>query len=161
MSSTHFQAKQKKNNRKGKDKVKDDKPGCTVHDMIEQDSSSAERIEIAAEPETVLEKSDAVEDASDASDSVDGVPEILLPDSDDRDVSPVKSDTGTSEVHPPTGAPGSVTRGLPTGQNGTEGRPLSAVDDSSSNCSSDSVLSVRSGPQKGNSYDKNIKSPSR
>ncbi|XP_047946412.1 TNF receptor-associated factor homolog 1a-like isoform X1 [Salvia hispanica] len=155
------QAKQKKNNRKGKDKVKDDKPGCTVHDMIEQDSSSAERIEIAAEPETVLEKSDAVEDASDASDSVDGVPEILLPDSDDRDVSPVKSDTGTSEVHPPTGAPGSVTRGLPTGQNGTEGRPLSAVDDSSSNCSSDSVLSVRSGPQKGNSYDKNIKSPSR
>ncbi|KAG6423141.1 hypothetical protein SASPL_113527 [Salvia splendens] len=155
------QAKQKKNNRKGKDKVKDDKPGCTVHDMIEQDSSSAERIEIAAEPETVLEKPDAVEDASDASDSVDGVPEILLPDSDDRDVSPVKSDTNTSEVYPPTGAPGSVIRGLPTEQNGTEGRPLSAVDDSSSNCSSDSVLSVRSGPQKGNSYDKNIKSPSR
>ncbi|KAL1561812.1 TNF receptor-associated factor 1a-like isoform X3 [Salvia divinorum] len=155
------QAKQKKNNRKGKDKVKDDKIGCTVHDKIEQDSSSAERIEIAAEPETVLEKPGAVEDASDASDSVDGVPEILLPDSDDRDVSPVKSDTDTSEVHPPTGAPGSVTRGLPSGQNGTEGRPLSAVDDSSSNCSSDSVLSVRSGPQKGNSYDKNKKSPIR
>ncbi|XP_057783281.1 TNF receptor-associated factor homolog 1a-like isoform X2 [Salvia miltiorrhiza] len=154
--------KQKKNNRKGKDKVKDEKTSCTVHDKIEQDSSTADRIEITAEPEIVLEKPEAIEDASDASDSVDGVPEILLPDSDDRDVSPVNWDTDTSEVHPPIGASGSATRGLSAVQNGTEGRTLSAVDDSSSTCSSDSVLSVRSGPQKGNScYDKNQKSPSR
>ncbi|KAL1536096.1 TNF receptor-associated factor 1a-like isoform X1 [Salvia divinorum] len=152
------QGKQKKNNRKGKDKVKDDKTSCTVHDKIEQ-----EIIEIAAaEPEIVLEKTEAVEDASDASDSVDGVPEIILPDSDDRDVSPVNWETDTSEVHPPIEASGSATRGLSAGQNDTEGRALSAVDDSSSTCSSDSVLSVRSGPQKGNScYDKikNQKSP--
>ncbi|XP_047955503.1 TNF receptor-associated factor homolog 1a-like isoform X5 [Salvia hispanica] len=144
------QGKQKKNNRKGKDKVKDDKTSCTVHDKIEQ-----EIIEIAAEPEIILEKTEAVEDASDASDSVDGVPEILLPDSDDRDVSPVNWVTDTSEVHPPIEAIGSATRGLPAVQNGTDGRALSAVDDSSSTCSSDSVLSVRSGPQRGNScYDK-------
>ncbi|XP_042030069.1 TNF receptor-associated factor homolog 1a-like isoform X1 [Salvia splendens] len=151
------QGKQKKNNRKGKDKVKDDKTSCTVHDKIEQ-----EIIEIAAEPEIVLEKTEAVEDASDASDSVDGIPEILLPDSDDRDVSPVNWVTDTSEVHPPIEASGSATKGLPAVQNGTEGRALSAVDDSSSTCSSDSVLSVRSGQQKGNScYDKikNQKSP--
>lgn len=157
MSSSHFQGKQKKNNRKGKDKVKDDK--ISIQDKIEQDSSTAERIEIAAEPEIVLEKP---EPESDASDSVDGVPEILLPDSDDRDVSPVNWDTDASEVHPPVGACGSATSGLSGVQNGTEGRTLSAVDDSSSTCSSDSVLSVRSGPQKGNScYDKNQKSPSR
>lgn len=152
-----FQGKQKKNNRKGKDKVKDEKANSIVQDKIEE-----ERIEITAEPEIENEKSEAVEDASDASDSVECVPEILLPDSDERDVSPVNWDTDTSEVHRPVEKSGSATSGLSSVQNGTEGRTLSAVDDSSSTCSSDSVLSVRSAPQKGNpSYDKNQKSPSR
>lgn len=157
-----IQGKQKKNNRKAKDKVKDDKTSCNVQDKIEQDSTTAEGKETAAEPEVVLEKPETVEDASDASDSIDCIPEILLPDSDDRDASPVNWDTDTSEVHPPVEASGSVSSGLSGVHNGTEGRSLSAVDDSSSTCSSDSVPSIRSVPQKGNSrYDKNKKSPSR
>ncbi|KAH6776908.1 hypothetical protein C2S51_008220 [Perilla frutescens var. frutescens] len=150
---------EQKARRGGVDKEKKSKK---KQDKIEQDSSTAESKERATEPEIVHGKPEAVEDASDASDSVDCVPERLLPDSDDRDASPINWDTDTSEVHPPLEASGSTCSGLSAVQNGTEGRTLAAVDDSSSTCSSDSVLSVRSVPQKGNScYDKSQKSPSR
>ncbi|KAL0367057.1 UNVERIFIED_CONTAM: TNF receptor-associated factor1b [Sesamum radiatum] len=157
------QGKQKRNNRKGKDKGRDDKSSSIMLDKIEQDSPTTERKDVTADLEMVVEKSDAVEDVSDASDSVDCVPEILLPDSEDRDVSPVNWETDTSEVHPPTEASSSEVSGL-SGivQNGIEGRSPSAVDDSSSTCSSDSVPSIISVPHKGNSrYNKNQNSPSR
>ncbi|KAK4421520.1 TNF receptor-associated factor1b [Sesamum alatum] len=96
------QGKQKRNNRKGKDKGRDDKNSSIVLDKIEQDSPTTERKDVAADQEMVVEKSDAVEDVSDASDY--GVPEILRPDSEDRDASPVNWKTDTSEVHPPTEA---------------------------------------------------------
>ncbi|KAI3459470.1 hypothetical protein Pfo_016133 [Paulownia fortunei] len=157
------QGKQKRNNRKGKDKGRDDKTSSTVQDKIEQDSPTAERKDLAAEPEIVLAKSEAVEDVSDVSDSVDCVPEILPPDSEDRDVSPVNWDTDTSEVHPPIEASSSGISVLSGVQNEIGGRSPSVVDDSSSTCSSDSVPSVvMSVPHNGNSrYYKNKKSPTR
>ncbi|KAL0433453.1 UNVERIFIED_CONTAM: TNF receptor-associated factor1a, partial [Sesamum latifolium] len=157
------QGKQKRNNRKGKDKGRDDKNSSILLDKIEQDSPTIDRKDVAADQEIVVEKSDPVEDVSDASDSVDCVPEILLPDSEDRDVSPVNWETDTSEVHPPTEASSSEVSGLSgVVQNGIEGRSPSAVDDSSSTCSSDSVPSIISVPHKVNSrYHKNQKSPSR
>ncbi|KAK4421521.1 TNF receptor-associated factor1b, partial [Sesamum alatum] len=157
------QGKQKRNNRKGKDKGRDDKNSSIVLDKIEQDSPTTERKDVVADQEMVVEKSDAVEDVSDASDSIDCVHEILRPDSEDRDVSPINWETDTSEVHPPTEASSSEVSGLSgVVQNGIEGRSPSAVDDSSSTCSSDSVPSVISVPHKGNSrYHKNQKSPSR
>ncbi|KAH6821667.1 hypothetical protein C2S53_019181 [Perilla frutescens var. hirtella] len=158
------QAKQKRNNRKTKDKGKDDKSGSIAQDNIEQDIRIVKRKDsLPTESQVLLEKSDAAEDVSDISDSVECVPEILLPDSEDRDVSPVNWDTDTSEIHPPTEASSSGISGLSSVQNGTEGRSSSVVDDSSSTCSSDSVPSVViSVPQKGNfHYQKNKKSPSR
>ncbi|KAL8048113.1 hypothetical protein ABFX02_07G042100 [Erythranthe guttata] len=135
------QGKQKRNNRKGKDKSRDDKSNSVARDKIEEEEDI-----IDAEPErVVIETPEAVEDDSDVSDSIDRVPEILPPDSEDTD---------TSEVHPPTEASSSV-------QNGTEGRSSSVVDDSSSTCSSDSVPSVAIPvSQKVNSRNhKNKKSP--
>ncbi|XP_011073502.1 MATH domain-containing protein At5g43560-like [Sesamum indicum] len=156
------QGKQKRNNRKGKDKGRDDKNSSILLDKIEQDSPTTDRKDVAADQEMVVEKSDPVEDVSDASGSVDCVPEILLPDSEDRDVSPVNWETDTSEVHPPTEASSSEVSGLSgVVQNGIEGRSPSAVDDSSSTCSSDSVPSVITVPHKVNSHHKNQKSPSR
>lgn len=159
MLSIQFQGKQKKNKGKGKDKGKDDK---TNIDKIDEDSPTAEREDIAVDLKIVLEKPEPTEDVSDVSDSVDGVPETPLPD-EDRTGSPVNWDTDTSEMHNPVEASGSgVINGLSRLQNGTEGRIPSAVDDSSSTCSSDSVPSVRSVPHKGNSpYHHNQKSPNR
>ncbi|XP_047979163.1 TNF receptor-associated factor homolog 1a-like isoform X2 [Salvia hispanica] len=158
------QAKQKRNNRKSKDKGKDDKSLSIIQDKIEQDIDIVKRKDsLPADSQSLLEKSDAVEDVSDISDSEECIPEILPPDLEDRDVSPGNWDTDTSEMHPPTEASSSGISGLSSVQNGTEGRSSSAVDDSSSTCSSDSVPSVViSIPQRGNSHNqKNIKSPSR
>lgn len=156
--SIHFQGKQKKNKGKGKDKGRDDK---TSTEKIEEDSPIAEREEIAVDLKIVLEKPEPIEDVSDVSDSVDGVPETPLPD-EDRTGSPINWDTDASEMHHPIVASGSGVNGLSSVQNGTEGRIPSAVDDSSSTCSSDSVPSVRSASHKGNSpYHHNQKSPSR
>ncbi|KAK6145974.1 hypothetical protein DH2020_019843 [Rehmannia glutinosa] len=153
------QGKQKRNNRKGKDKGRDDKAISTVQDKIEEDSPTAEGKELDAELEIVVEKSEAVEDVSDVSDSVDCAREINPPDSEDRDLSPVNWDTDTSELHPPVEASGSGISGLSGVQNG---RSSSVMDDSSSTCSSDSVPSVISVANKGKSrYQKNQKSPSR
>ncbi|KAK4482447.1 hypothetical protein RD792_009604 [Penstemon davidsonii] len=153
------QAKQKKNNRKGKDKGRDEKPSSITQDKIEHDSPTVEKEDLlVTESKMELEKSEVVEDVSDASDSVDYVSEIKPLDSEDRDLSPVNWDTDTCEVHPPTEASSSGISALSGSQNGP-----SAVDDSSSTCSSDSVPSVlTSVPQRGNfNHNKNKKSLSR
>ncbi|XP_058200536.1 TNF receptor-associated factor homolog 1a-like isoform X2 [Rhododendron vialii] len=159
------QGKQKRNNRKGKDKGRDDKPLVLVHDELQQECPSDEREEIVIETEPVLEKSDSPEDVSDASDSVDCPPEISQPDSDERDVSHVNWGSDTSEVHPLAEASSSGLSVPSTVLNGAiERNNPSAMDDSSSTCSTDSVPSVsQNGPYKGNSFSnqKSPKSPSR
>lgn len=159
------QGKQKRNNRKGKDKGRDDKPLVSVHDELQHESPSDEREEIVIETEPVLEKSDSPEDVSDASDSVDCPPEISQPDSDERDVSPVNWGSDTPEIHPPAEASSSGLSVPSTVLNGAiERNNPSAMDDSSSTCSTDSVPSVsQNGPYKGNSFSnqKSPKSPSR
>ncbi|CAK7327203.1 unnamed protein product [Dovyalis caffra] len=162
-----FLAKQKRNNRKGKDKGREDRPGVALVDKHQESESSLsdEKKEFVAEVHPVVEKAEALEDVSDVSDSVDGVAEVLQPDSEDRDASPVSWDTDTSEVHPPTEASSSGVTGLSSVPNGTtEKRNTYAMDDSSSTCSTDSVPSVvTNGPYKGNSYSNYQfeKSPSR
>ncbi|KZV57361.1 hypothetical protein F511_27372 [Dorcoceras hygrometricum] len=141
------QGKQKKNNRKGKDKGRDEKPDMNSLDKTEQSIPNIGRKGLLnIESEVILEKVDAVEDVSDLSDSADHVPESLPPDSEDRDSSPVDRSVDNSEVHLPT-APSSRIM-----QNGTEVTSLSAVDDSSSTCSTDSAPSVMTSlPRTGNS----------
>ncbi|KAL2530780.1 TRAF-like superfamily protein [Forsythia ovata] len=157
------QGKQKRNNRKAKDKGRDDKPDIVLH-KTEPDTPTGDRKDyITMDSKLVLEKTDALEDVSDVSDSVDCVPEVLPPESEDRDVSPVNWDTDTSEMHPPTEASSSVVGGLSGVQNGIAGRTPSVMDDSSSTCSTDSVPSVvMNVPYKGNPPNrKQKKSPSR
>ncbi|KAJ6321633.1 hypothetical protein OIU77_011663 [Salix suchowensis] len=157
------QAKQKRNNRKGKDKGRDDRSSVAMVDNHQEMNTSNEKKEyVVEEVQPVVEKPEVLEDVSDMSDSVDGVAEVLQPDSEDRDVSPVNWDTDTSEVHPPTEASSSGVSGLSSVPNGTtEKRPNGttgkrstyALDDSSSTCSTDSVPSVvMNGCCKANSY---------
>ncbi|XP_043811073.1 TNF receptor-associated factor homolog 1b isoform X2 [Manihot esculenta] len=160
------QAKQKRNNRKGKDKGRDEKSSAAVSDKHQEENPTNEKKDpIMVEVQPVVEKSDILEDVSDVSDSVDGVLEVLQPDSEDRDASPVNWDTDTSEVHLSTEASGSGVGGLSPMPNGTvEKRSTSAMDDSSSTCSTDSVPSVvNNGSYKGSSYSSYqcVKSPSR
>ncbi|PSS15965.1 MATH domain-containing protein [Actinidia chinensis var. chinensis] len=138
------QGKQKKNNRKGKDKGRDDKPVVAAKDRLQQEIQADERENFMTEvSEPVLAKPGTPEDISDVSDSVDCLPEILPPDSEDRDVSPVNWDTDTSEIHPPTEASISGVSGHSTVKNGMrEKNSPTVVDDSSSTCSTDSVPSV-------------------
>ena len=117
-----------------------------------------------AEVQPVPEKSDVLGNVSDVSDSVDGATEVLQPDSEDRDGSPVNWDTDTSEIHPPTEVGSSGISVLLCVQNGVADRSTSIMDDSSSTCSTDSVPSVvMNGHFKGNSFsnNENKKSPSR
>ncbi|KAL2486087.1 TRAF-like superfamily protein [Abeliophyllum distichum] len=155
------QAKQKRNNRKMKDKERDDKLSTFLQDKTEQESSMDKKEDcLTTELEMALEKPDVQECISDVSDSVVCIPEMLPPDSEERDPSSVNSDTDSSEVLPPTEANNSVIIGV---QNGTQGTSPYVLDDSSSTCSSDSVppLSINV-PHKGNSPTrKNKKSPSR
>ncbi|KDP40288.1 hypothetical protein JCGZ_02286 [Jatropha curcas] len=160
------QAKQKRNNRKGKDKGRDERISIAVLDKHEEENPDREKKDsVIGEVQPVVEKPDILEDVSDVSDLVDGVAEVLQPDSEDRDASPVNWDTDTSEVHPPTEACSSGVSGLSSLPNGTaEKRSTSAMDDSSSTCSTDSVPSVvTNGSYKGNSYSscQYVKSPSR
>nr|XP_043627311.1 TNF receptor-associated factor homolog 1a-like isoform X2 [Erigeron canadensis] len=147
------QAKQKRNNRKSKDKGRDEKH-CVV---IEEKTQQLDPIDV----EDLLKKPEIVEDVSDVSDSVDcGTEAFLRPDSDDRDSSPVNWDTDTSEPHPPTEA---CSSGAISVLNGWQKSP-SAMDDSSSTCSSDSLPSgVINGPYRGDSHQnqKSQSSPSR
>ncbi|KAK6786859.1 hypothetical protein RDI58_015384 [Solanum bulbocastanum] len=133
--------KQKRNIRKAKDKERDEKPDVMVHDKTEVDGSIGEGNEYMAEvPGQVLGKSDVLEEVSDISDSIDS---IIHPDSEDRNASPVNWDTDSSEVHPSVEAGCSRLIGLSASQNVIVGRRSpSMMDDSSSTCSTDSIVSV-------------------
>ncbi|KAF3456851.1 hypothetical protein FNV43_RR01505 [Rhamnella rubrinervis] len=149
------QAKQKRNNRKAKDKGREERPIVAVEDKPEEENPSNEVEDSTIEDiEPVLEKSTMLEDVSDVSDSVDGIAEVLQPDFEDRDASPINWDTDTSEVHPPTEACSTGISGLSSIQNGiSDKKSPSVMDDSSSTCSTDSVPSVvMNGPYKGNSF---------
>jgi len=136
-----------------------------VHETNQEDNGVDEKMDSNEEAQTLSEKPDAMDDISDVSDSVDGVTEMLHPDSEDRDTSPVNWDTDASEVHPPTEACNKGIGDVSSRQNGmSDKRCSSAIDDSSSTCSSDSLPSVvMIDPYKGNSFSscKAQKSPSR
>ncbi|KAK7344584.1 hypothetical protein VNO77_14361 [Canavalia gladiata] len=159
------QAKQKRNNRKGKDKGRDERPTVAVHDKQQDNAANEKKHSNIEEVQTLVEKLDALEVVSDVSDSVDGVGEVLQPDSEDRDVSPVNWDTDASEVHPPTEASSNGVGSLSSVQNGmTEKRSGLVLDDSSSTSSTDSLPSIMTNdPYKGNSFSnyKVQKSPSK
>nr|KYP56600.1 Ubiquitin carboxyl-terminal hydrolase 12 [Cajanus cajan] len=159
------QTKQKKNNRKGKDKGREERPTVAVNDKHQDNAADEKKDSNMEEIQTLDEKLDALEVVSDVSDSVDGVGEVLQPDSEDRDVSPVNWDTDASEVHPPTEASSNGVGSLSSVQNGmVEKRSSSVMDDSSSTCSTDSLPSVvMNDHYKGNSFSnyKVQKSPSR
>lgn len=159
-----LQGKQKRNNRKGKDKGRDEM--IDVQDKPLQQSPVDEIKDFMTDVvEPMPENPDLLEDVSDVSDSVEFVPEMLQPDSEDREASPANWDTDTSEIHPATEASSSGVSGLLSIQNGTrEGSSTSTVDDSSSTCSTDSVPSVvTNGPYKGSLHPnhKSQKSPRR
>ncbi|CAA0807164.1 TRAF-like superfamily protein [Striga hermonthica] len=155
------QGKLKRNSRKGKDKGRDEKSTMsTGQDKIDEDGR-AEMKELAAVPEIELGKSEVVEDVSDVSDSADYAPELPPQELEDRDVSPVNSDTDNSEVQPPMESGSCGNSGVV--QNGMESKGPSVVDDSSSACSSDSApSSVASVAHNGKlGYHNNQNSPSR
>ncbi|KZV53687.1 MATH domain-containing protein [Dorcoceras hygrometricum] len=147
------QGKQKRTTRRGKDKLRDDKPESNALEKVGEDYHTAEKEDILnSEPATILETLDAVEDVSDASDSADCVPELLQPNSADREESPVNWETNISGVHPPSEGSSGENSGLSRAQNGVEGCSLSVVDDSSSTSSTESIPSiVTSLPHSGNS----------
>ncbi|KAL0548176.1 hypothetical protein IC582_012622 [Cucumis melo] len=159
------QAKQKRNNRKSKDKGREEKANLTalIREQVNP-SNGKEEDTIVDEVQPVVEKSDMPEGGSDVSDSVEGASELLQPDSEDRDASPVNWDTDTSEVHPLMEASSSGISSLSSAQTPlSDKKSLSVMDDSSSTCSTDSVPSVvMNGPYKENSFHnyKKQKSPS-
>nr|XP_004234033.1 TNF receptor-associated factor homolog 1b-like [Solanum lycopersicum]XP_019068293.1 TNF receptor-associated factor homolog 1b-like [Solanum lycopersicum] len=159
------QAKQKRNNHKIKDKAIDVKSAVVELYKTDLDGPICDGNEyINDEPEAVLGKPDVLEAVSDVSDSIDCVPEVINPDSDDRDASPVNWGTDSSEVHPSTETSCSGLSDLSAVQNGLAGRRSpSVMDDSSSTCSTDSIPSVvLNGPCRWTSSNhKNQKSPSR
>ncbi|KAK4266101.1 hypothetical protein QN277_027071 [Acacia crassicarpa] len=160
------QTKQKRNNRKGKDKGREERPIVAVNEKNLEDNPLNERKDSNIEDvQTIAEKPDILEDVSDVSDSVDGVTEVLQPDSEDRDASLVNWDTDASEVHLPTEPSGNGITCLSSGQNGVaEKRDSLVMDDSSSTCSTDSMPSVVvNAPYKRNAFSnpKAQNSPSR
>lgn len=160
-----MQAKQKRNSRKTKDKARDEKPNIGVLlKPQEENHDDAKEVVAYEEMHKVAEKSGPAEDASDVSDSMDGVNEELPPDSEDRDASPVNWDTDTSEIHIPTEACSSGLNGLSCVRSvTTEKKNSYTVDDSSSTCSTDSVPSMVGSQYRGNnsSEQQNKWSPSR
>ncbi|XP_008794034.2 TNF receptor-associated factor homolog 1b isoform X2 [Phoenix dactylifera] len=154
------QGKQKRNNRKGKDRGRDEKSDAIVQEKLQQQNPSDERgldDFPSKKTESVIEKIDTLEDASDVSNG-DEVAEILQPDLDDRANSTINWDTDASEIRPPMEATSSEV------QNGqTDKRNPSVMDDSSSTCSTDSVPSiVMNGPYKASTLPiKSQASPSR
>ncbi|KAK8709686.1 hypothetical protein V6N13_060696 [Hibiscus sabdariffa] len=156
------QAKQKRNNRKGKDKGREKALVAAEEKHPENHLDDDKEASIMAEVQPVPEKSDG---PCDVSDLVDGATEVLQPDSEDKDASPVNWDTDTSEVHPPTEASSSGITELSSVQNGVADKgSIFIIDDSSSTCSTDSVPSViMNGHYKWNSFssNQNKKSPSR
>ncbi|XP_010932573.1 TNF receptor-associated factor homolog 1a isoform X2 [Elaeis guineensis] len=154
------QGKQKRNNRKGKDRGRDEKSDAIVQEKLQQQNPCDEKGLDDFTPkkmESVIEKIDTLEDASDGSNGEE-VAEILQPDLDDRDNGTINWDTDATEIQPPTEASSSEV------QNGQmDKRNPSVMDDSSSTCSTDSVPSiVMNGPYKANTLPtKGQASPSR
>lgn len=137
------QGKQKRNNRKGKDKGRDDNAIANALDKLQLGSVEENKDSMTEKLKSELENPETFEDVSDASDTDDRVAEVLHPDSEERESSPVNWDTDTSEVLPPTEASGGGTSVLSSVQNGIrKSNGLFAFDDSSSTCSTDSVPSV-------------------
>ncbi|XP_074340069.1 TNF receptor-associated factor homolog 1a-like isoform X2 [Apium graveolens] len=132
------QGKHKKNSRKGKDKVKDEKHDVVFGDEPEREIKNDRSQFSSEEP---VGDPDPVEDVSDNSDSIDRVPELINPDSEDRDSSPINWDTDTSEANPPAEASSDQVTGVLAVQNG-ERKSSAIMDDSSSTCSTDSLPSV-------------------
>ncbi|XP_074281820.1 TNF receptor-associated factor homolog 1a-like [Silene latifolia] len=151
------QGKKKRNDRRGKDKLKDEKPLVTVHDkQLNANLSSGGKDKL---------KDDVLEDVSDVSDIAECAVDTLQLDSEDRDGSPINWDTDTSEVQPPAEASGSEVSSISTVHNGgMDKRNSSVMDDSSSTCSTDSTPSVvTNGSYRSNSFVNysNRKSPAR
>ncbi|PIA45285.1 hypothetical protein AQUCO_01700669v1 [Aquilegia coerulea] len=149
------QSKQKRSSRKTKDKGRDERFDLEVQDKIQNEGSVESEVVDDLSVKQVLnmlEKPEALDDVSDVSFTGDDIIETLRPDIEDRDASPLNSDTDTSEVQPATEASSSGVYGLPV-QNGRSGKKTKSVmDDSSSTCSTDSVPSVAmSSSYKGNS----------
>ncbi|XP_031484088.1 TNF receptor-associated factor homolog 1b-like [Nymphaea colorata] len=137
------QAKQKRNNRK-KDKAKDEKSGALLHDKHQKQTILEERtlVEFSAKEQSDLAKCDAQEcDVSDVSDTVEYNVEACQP-TEDRDVSPVNWDTDMSEIHPATEASGSEISIQRAEYGKIDKKNRTAMDDSSSTCSTDSVPSI-------------------
>ncbi|CAI8597372.1 unnamed protein product [Vicia faba] len=111
-----------------------------VHETSQENNAVDEKMDSNDGTQTLSEKHDAVGDISDVSDSVDGVAEGLQLDSEDRDISPVNWDTDGSEVQPPTEACNNGICGVSSKQSGMSAKRCnSAIDDSSSMCSFDSL----------------------
>ncbi|XP_010475082.1 PREDICTED: MATH domain-containing protein At5g43560-like [Camelina sativa] len=159
------QAKQKRNKNKGKDKRKEEKVSFATHekDLGENQNDGEEKDSVIETAQSSAEKPDTLGDVSDISDSVDGSADILQPDLEDRDISPVHWDTDAVEIHPPSSGGSSRGRGISISTpNGTaERKSLSTMDDSSSTCSNDSIRSgVTNGSYQGNTF-RNQKSPNK
>ncbi|XP_047309209.1 TNF receptor-associated factor homolog 1a-like [Impatiens glandulifera] len=139
------QAKQKRNGRKGKDnKGKDEKTNLVVGDDTIPEGSATPDDRTEEEQDRFEKPIITVDDVLDLSDSLDCVTETLQPDSDERESSPVCWDTDTSEIRPPSAeSMRSEISVLESNQTGKGERKIpSAMYDSSSTCSTDSVPSV-------------------
>ncbi|MQL81019.1 hypothetical protein Taro_013482 [Colocasia esculenta] len=153
------EAKQKRNNRKGKERVRDEKIDTIAQEKDQAENISSERILEELSENPALSVPDNAADASDVSDGVDDVAETLQPDLDERDVSPVSWDADTPESHPAT-----ETTICEMQNEQAEKKGSSVMDDSSSTCSTDSIPSVvMNGPYKRNALSSNkaSSSPSR
>ncbi|KAE8664545.1 Detected protein of unknown function [Hibiscus syriacus] len=146
------QSRQKRNNRKSKYKGREEKAIVAAREKHQEDHHNDEN-EASVMVELTLVPV-MVDVLCDVSDSVDAATDVLQPDSEDRDASPVNWDTNTSEIHPPAEVCTSGISGLSCVQNGVaDKRSPSIMDDSSSTCSTDSVPSVvMSVTYKGNSF---------
>ncbi|XP_010483405.1 PREDICTED: MATH domain-containing protein At5g43560-like isoform X2 [Camelina sativa] len=159
------QAKQKRNKNKGKDKRKEEKVSFATHekDLGANQNDGEEKDSVIETAQSSAEKPDTLGDVSDISDYVNGSADILQPDLEDRDSSPVHWDTDAVEIHPPSS--GGSSRGIGisiSAPNGiAERKSQSTMDDSSSTCSNDSVRSgVTNGSYQGNTF-RNQKSPNK
>lgn len=121
--------------------MKDDKPTVVAQDKPLHEEPGAGMKDLVVS-ETVAEKDNAVKYKSDMFDSAECAVNMLRPDIEDRDASPINWDTGTAEIHPTPEPRGSEISSI-TMQNGAADRRSSSImDDSSSTCSTDSAPSV-------------------
>ncbi|KAE8735954.1 Detected protein of unknown function [Hibiscus syriacus] len=123
------QSRQKPNNRKSKYKGREEKAIVAAREKHQEDHHNDEN-EASVMVELTLVPV-MVDVLCDVSDSVDAATDVLQPDSEDRDASPVNWDTNTSEIHPPAEVCTSGISGLSCVQNGVaDKRSPSIMDDS-------------------------------